>query len=225
MKSIVQIELTNHCNRRCSYCGQINMKRDRGFMSLDTVYRCIDILHQLKQTTVGLHHFGESLLHPQFLDIVSILNPRNITPWLNTNGDLLTDSFIERLAKVKLQHLVISGHAEQAKIVEKYKKCSQAGIKAWWQNPMADNASNLANQVTLANATDNSFAPLKNPQLDCKFLREEMCCVLQNGDLVACCFDYEGITKFGNIHDAQAVDLVPKVSKLCATCPGHPSNE
>ena len=48
--------------------------------------------------------------------------------------------------------------------------------------------------------------------------------LIWNGDLVPCCVDYEGHGVFGNIMDANVLELKTPAFSLCDTCPGHPGN-
>jgi hypothetical protein len=224
MKSILQIELTNHCNRRCAYCGQVNMTRKKGFMTDETLTSCISVLQTLKQASIGVHHYGESLLHPKFLPFLRRFVDGGITPWINTNGDFLSDEMIEGISQIKGCSVTISGHAEEHIRRELWQKCVNKGIKAWWQKDVGTNASNIAGQVPFDTAFDKSYPALKDPMNHCRFLKDQIGIVLFNGDLVPCCFDYDGVGVFGNINDENAASLNPRACKICLTCPGHPGN-
>jgi hypothetical protein len=219
MKSIVQIELTNHCSRRCSYCGQSNMKRERGFMSPIILRKCIQILNTLGQFTIAIHHYGESFLHQSYIEYIDALNMHGIKPSIYTNGDFLTDAMIEKLSTRQIAELIISAHRPQESRIELWQKCSEKGIKSYWQQDITD-PLDLAGQVETA----NKLPLLQNPAKQCKFLVEERCCVLWNGDLVPCCYDYEGIGIFGNIMDDNVMKLKPFANRLCASCSGHPGS-
>ena len=93
MKRIVQIELCNHCNRRCSYCGQPTMKRERGFMSVLTLLKVIDWLKLLNQTSVGLNHYGESLMHPEFINFLDILNQNGIIDGVRARDGIIREGY------------------------------------------------------------------------------------------------------------------------------------
>lgn len=229
MKFIVQMELTNHCNRRCVYCGIPTMQRPKGFASWDVVKRTTEVLKLIGQTEgVGMHHYGESTLHPQLIDYIGYMNDNGITPFMNTNGDFLTDELIARIASVRLSSLVISGHIEREKRIALWAKCTEAGIPTWWQGDMAGDPTltNLGGQIELEikESPVLSLSPLVNPMKQCGYLSGEMGIVLWNGDLTTCCFDYEGYGKFGSIFDENVLDLKPRPFKTCLTCPGHPSN-
>jgi len=227
MKRIVQVELTNHCNRRCVYCGVPTMQRPKGFMSFDTIKRIAEVYKMIGQTELmGLHHYGESTLHPKLIDFIKYFNDNDIFPFLNTNGDFLTDELIADLSTVKLAKLTISGHNDWDTRQKLFAKCTEAGIVSAYHNDMLDNPEllNLGGQITLGNSNAYVLSQpvLTDPMTQCGFLRKEMGIVLWNGDITTCCFDYEGHGIFGNIFDDNIIGLVPKPFSVCETCPGHP---
>jgi hypothetical protein len=227
MKSIVQIELTNHCNRRCVYCGVPTMVRPKGFAEWKLIERCVEVMKEIGQTKdFGLHHFGESTMHPKLIEFIKYFNDNGMTPFLNTNGDFLTDELIAKLATVKLNPLIISGHIEYEKRVVLWQKCTDAGIPTWYHLDMLDapTLTNLGGQIELNNKESDvlKLPILTDPMTQCGFLRKEMGIVLWNGDLTVCCFDYEGHGKFGSIYDPNVAELKPQIFSTCATCPGHP---
>ena len=132
MRHVVQIELTNVCNRRCFYCGIPIMQRPKGLMTQETFDRCKWVLQHTGQKMVGMHHFGESIINPNLLSFAQQLNEMDIQPFLNTNGDLLTDDLISKLAGVRFHALTISGHMELSQRIELWQKCVNAGIANCW---------------------------------------------------------------------------------------------
>ena len=62
----VNLELTNHCNLKCSFCPTGNglMVRPRGFMDPDVFDRALETAGPLE--FVLLFQWGEPLLHPQW---------------------------------------------------------------------------------------------------------------------------------------------------------------
>jgi MoaA/NifB/PqqE/SkfB family radical SAM enzyme len=79
--AIYQIELTNHCNAQCEWCGNTGMSRKRGFMALEVFIGTLDYLQVEPPpgNTVGLHHFGESLLHPDLDSFLLLLQKKRDT--------------------------------------------------------------------------------------------------------------------------------------------------
>ena len=225
MKRIVQIELTNFCNRKCHYCGQTNMTRPKGFMEPALVDRCIDVLIKIGQIdNVGLNHYGESLLHPDFINIVEKFNTNGITPWLFTNGDYISDNMIEKLAKLTFSSIVISSHMPKAERQAIQKKCYDAGLPAYWQPDYTpESLISIGNQVENVGG-DRGKPPLKDPANQCAFLKNDWGIVLWNGDLVPCCIDYDAKGMFGNIMDGNSHDLHSAIFNICSQCPGHSGN-
>ena len=222
MKNIVQIELTNHCNRHCNYCGNRLMKRPRGFADDRLIDRCIEVMQQLGQTSVGLNHYGESLLHPKLIEYIARFNAGGITPFLYTNGDLLTDDLIDQLATVRIDPLVISFHMEREKRIALWYKCKDR-FPSFWQPEDSSSFINLAGQIPIEFAPDGG-PPLTDPARQCMFITQKRGIVLWNGDITVCCPDYEGYGVFASIYDDNILDIDPVPFSLCKTCPGHPGN-
>ena len=224
MKKIVQIELTNACNRSCTYCGIPTMTRKKAFMTQATFSRCVDVLQELGQDEVGINHYGESTMHPKYVEFIRQLNDKGIKPFIYTNGDFLTDELIAELATCKLKFLIISGHMLMEERVALWEKCQVAGIaESYYQVTLTEqNTLSLAGQRLVG--VDAGETPLIDPQNHCRFLVEEMAVVLVNGDLTPCCVDYDGKGVFGSIFNFDVAKQKTPAFSLCDTCPGHPGN-
>lgn len=72
--AIYQIELTNYCNSACKWYNNKTMKRERGFMSQDIFLRAVSLLEKELPVNgvIGLHHFGESFLHPDIRQYIHV---------------------------------------------------------------------------------------------------------------------------------------------------------
>lgn len=93
--TISQIELTNYCNLKCPMCPRTEyMTRDVEFMSVDLFNKIINDLNLCNPrnggTEINLHHFGESLFHPQLKEILDICNKNKIGTLIGSNGTSLT---------------------------------------------------------------------------------------------------------------------------------------
>jgi radical SAM protein with 4Fe4S-binding SPASM domain len=105
---VFQIELTNHCPMTCQMCPRTHaMERPLGYMPLETFQRIVD---QASGSTRGvfLHHFGDSLLHPQLGDCVGYAAAEGIRTRLSANPGLLTKSRIKAIVDGGLSELVLS---------------------------------------------------------------------------------------------------------------------
>ena len=81
----VYLEITNACNLNCSFCTN---KKGTTFMSLDDID---NYLNQIKEfgNYIYLHVLGEPLLHPNFDQILKLLDEKDFNLQLVTNGILL----------------------------------------------------------------------------------------------------------------------------------------
>lgn len=220
MKLIWQIELTNHCNRRCHYCGQANMTRDKGFMTEEILRAALDVTQSFGHKTIMLHHYGESLMHPRYLESIQIANDYGLAVEIYTNGDLLTDSILGRLSQLKIYRMIISGHGNMQARMALANHVRTFGIEVNYQVDIAANASNIAGQIPIK-TWDAELPPLTDPATQCSFLRDDVGIVLWNGDVVPCCYDYDGLSIYGHITDPDIKTKTARPRRICATCPGH----
>jgi radical SAM protein with 4Fe4S-binding SPASM domain len=108
-----QIELTNHCPMRCSFCprgipGRI--KRPKGYMELDLFRRILRQLHpsQASYRFLELHHLGESLLHPQVVRFVEEASKAGLPTEMSVNPSLLEPKLARGLLSAGIRRLVVS---------------------------------------------------------------------------------------------------------------------
>jgi radical SAM protein with 4Fe4S-binding SPASM domain len=105
---VFQIELTNHCPMTCPMCPRTTqMTRPLGYMSYATYAR---ILGEIRESTarVFLHHFGDSLLHPEIGRFIQLASEHHIESHLSANPILLTQPRVEALVDNGLGELVLS---------------------------------------------------------------------------------------------------------------------
>src|SRR5947209_63052 len=86
---IYQVELSSHCNMKCSYCPHPNMKRDKGYMTEEVLRACIDRVKAQKGSRLVLHHFGEPLLHPQLEERLEQVAAAGLNIQFSSNSLLL----------------------------------------------------------------------------------------------------------------------------------------
>jgi|SRR3989344_2356351 len=105
---IENIELISCCNLKCRMCVEAP-KRSKSFISLGEVKQIVEENYDLlKGEYIWLHHFGEPLLHPEIIEIISYLVSKGINPRLSTNATLLNREFSEKLVKSGLKEIVFS---------------------------------------------------------------------------------------------------------------------
>jgi len=99
----VALELTNACNLNCVMCFRTRMKRPKGFMEVTEARRAIDQVKYFPKSLFLPQGFGESLLHPDFLDILAYA--RSVIPnriILITNGTRLEKDVSREIVKRRL---------------------------------------------------------------------------------------------------------------------------
>jgi MoaA/NifB/PqqE/SkfB family radical SAM enzyme len=102
---ITHLVITRRCNLACGYCFEYD-KTSKPVAMADLEAR-IDHLAKLRSVFVTLTG-GESLLHPQVAELVAYVRAKGMTPFLNTNGYLLTKKIIEDLNAAGLYGMQLS---------------------------------------------------------------------------------------------------------------------
>jgi len=104
---IVDIELTNHCNLKCLFCGQQNMKREKGFISEKIFKKVVDECAK-HNTPIRLIRWGEPFLHPKILKFIEYIKNKNLPLHITTNGLSFKEGDIEAIVRLGLDSLIIS---------------------------------------------------------------------------------------------------------------------
>ena len=105
----MQIEISSLCNKNCKRCYRTKSARQIGNMSLDIFKESIDKIEDSKKLTKFLYlaGFGESLLNPNFWDMVRYARIKNFSLMLPTNGTLLNEDTIAKMRMLNSVHLSI----------------------------------------------------------------------------------------------------------------------
>jgi len=116
MYSRVYIEITNICNKSCSFCH--GTKRAPKIMSFDEFDKITDKLKGITQY-LYLHILGEPLLHPQITDFITCASKKGFKVAVTTNGTLLK-TVGDTLIKSGIYKVNISVHSFEDEKGEKY---------------------------------------------------------------------------------------------------------
>jgi len=107
------IGVTQRCNQACVFCLDSN-RRGESDPTLDTLLSDFDTLAR-RGVREAVLMTGESVLRPDFPEILKGLADRGIRPTLTTNGTLLADERrLGRLLELGLRHYNVSVHAVDA---------------------------------------------------------------------------------------------------------------
>lgn len=115
---IFNIELTNRCPFKCVMCARTNnMTRAEGIMSRETFRKIIDEVvretpEHARSPGIWMHHFGESLVHPEFDVLMRHAAERGVTTRLSINPLMLKADIATRLlsARPGTLYLSLDGH-------------------------------------------------------------------------------------------------------------------
>jgi len=100
------VELTNVCNLRCEMC--YSNKRPKGFMETKLFKRVVDELAALQVQALSLHYGGESLLHPNFPELLEYATNHNLTVGWYDNGMLFTEEITDLTVELGVDEVVFS---------------------------------------------------------------------------------------------------------------------
>ena len=181
---VFQAEVTNHCNAACWYCPHRTHERARGFMSEDT-FRAV--LRACANRELGMHHFGEPLLHPDIVGLVHVAAQAGFRVGFSTNGEFLTQELLDELARAGLAWLRL--HTDPCRVrIAAFRP--PAGLVFTEHTITAANDAPVKPMVGFS-----GHIPLekRKDHSRCSFLRDDWCVVLWDGSIAMCCHDIEGI--------------------------------
>ncbi len=117
---VVMIEPTNICNLRCPLCpsGNGSLKRDKGYMSLETFQSIINQIHKHSMMIV-LWNQGEPFLNDHILKMIQYASDFGLFTLLSTNGNVDTDA--KGIIKSGLDSLIISLDGASQETYNKYR--------------------------------------------------------------------------------------------------------
>ena len=96
---LVDIELTNHCNLNCIFCGQQTMTRPKGFIS-DEVFRKVVEECSEFNTPIRFIRWGEPFLHPKIIEFCEYIKSKGLLVHITNNGLAIKQSQMKPLIEV-----------------------------------------------------------------------------------------------------------------------------
>lgn len=119
------VEITNICNRSCSFCP--GTKREPRRMTTDEFAHILDQLHGLTEY-IYLHVMGEPLTHPQLCDFIAMAADVGFKCSITTNGTLLS-KMGDRLLESGVYKINVSIHSFEEGTREEYLSYINSCIK------------------------------------------------------------------------------------------------
>lgn len=87
----LEIELVSACNLRCVYCPRQYLPDLKGYMDGALFRKMIDEAADHPETVIVLHRRGESMLHPQFKDMLRYVSGKFKEIQMATNATVLSE--------------------------------------------------------------------------------------------------------------------------------------
>jgi MoaA/NifB/PqqE/SkfB family radical SAM enzyme len=224
------LELTNRCNLRCTFCptGNGRLERPRGFMDERLFRRALAGAGPLE--FVLLFQWGEPLLHPRFFELARLARSRGARTLVTTNATLLDERRVRRLLDAGLDRVTVSvdGDATTHEAVRGVPLSRTiaaierlVAARDARRSETAIDVSMVVAPETEAGARD--FAERFRGQVDrvqriplltagtrrtrCREPWRGGLVVLQDGRVTACCVDHEGALALGDANRESLQDI------------------
>lgn len=151
---IHQIEPTNQCNLSCMMCPRKdNMTRKVGLMEIALFHKIIDEIanfpEKVKEKELELFHFGESLFHPHFPEMIRYASAQELKPVLSINPMNLSQEHIEILPQCMPHKIIVSLDSMEAKKLQRIR-----GPKADLTKSVTNTELLLQSNLRQGNITD-----------------------------------------------------------------------
>lgn len=106
---LISLELTNACNARCIMCPRDQLTRKIGNLSMDVVEKLCKDAYKKPLRKINLFGFGESLLHPKLIEIITYIKKAlpEVELNLSTNAQLLDDELASKLLASRVDKINI----------------------------------------------------------------------------------------------------------------------
>lgn len=204
--SWIDINVTELCNRKCIFCPRVDpdfYPNQNLHISLDLVHKMADELRALNyQGAIVLCGFGEPLLHPQIVEVVSAFGSA-IRVEIVTNGDHLTADMIRRLHDAGAAYFVVSMYDGPHQVAPFKAMFAEAGcnedmylLRDRWHSAEDGFGLKLTNRAGTINVGIQDKVDVTHP---CHYPAYSMT-IDWNGDVLLCVQDWHKKVKMGNIY-------------------------
>lgn len=94
---LIDLSITNYCERGCSFCYRNTSRSDASFMSIADVEKVVSQALACGTMQIALGG-GNPNQHPQFVEILKLIREHDIVPSYTTNGDGLSEDVLQATA-------------------------------------------------------------------------------------------------------------------------------
>lgn len=188
--SFVEFNVSNYCNRDCSFCPLVKPK-DTEFMPFELFKKAIDELHDLEFSgLIGFSGFCEPTLHSRIADF--ILYTRTVIPEvtivINSNGDNITKESAYEYKTVGLSYLIVSAYDKATHTrIDEFSDDDYILVNKRYDGDMIKNNRAGALYTAVHNIDNPCYYPFYMVYID------------WNGDVLFCSHNYDKEGLLGNI--------------------------
>lgn len=216
MIRLYNLEFTNACTAKCSYCphGQGTLTRKKTMLTDKNFNNIIDYLQYSKQTEIQVSGLGEPLLHKkaiQYLqDLCAIVKVQ-----LNTNGLLLSQEKYDTLTKAGISRIIVNYLAHNLNPYTLINRHTDNLYYMCLDKTKEDKANGLVYKEL------HSWGEDKAKIRDCNFISDDWVSVDSEGVIQRCCIAYNSdypITTIDKLHEYNSVKDI--IHPKCNTCTG-----
>ncbi len=109
LPSVLRLGITNRCTARCFYCPRESIHAGgSGYMDFGLYRKLIDHASDHGIKDVGFALWGEPLLHPRILEMISYAHGKGLRARISTNAIALNNELSDRLLAYPLKSVEIS---------------------------------------------------------------------------------------------------------------------
>jgi len=202
--TVVELNPSERCTRHCDFCPRGHgYKNQSKYLTIGTSARIATELNRLNyEGDIHISGFGEPLLNARIVDNITIM--RQILPdnriALTTNGDVITDDYLDKLITAGVSFIVVSCY-EESRAKEMTDLFSRHNFKNydlrefWYKDNQTTeefieekNFNNRAGYVQEGTLHNQCYLPFYKLFID------------WNGDVLLCCNDWNKTVKSGNVN-------------------------
>ena len=187
--SILELNLTPHCNRKCNMCPRGHGYTDTGkALSLANADKLVNELKKINyEGLIILGGFGEPMLHPKWDELIPLISQGDWTIQLVTNGDLLKNQ--DQVKDIDLISVSLYDGDHQIKEFNNLLSGLNYELRPWYKNSETENLSSRGGFLDFSNA-DYLFRGC-NYTMYHLFLNHD-------GRVFTCCHDWSNDFDLGN---------------------------
>lgn len=159
----LEIELVSNCNLRCMYCPRKYLSNLSGYMDFRLFRRIIDEASKYPELAIVLHRRGESMLHPEFKEMLRYISGKFKEVQMATNATLLTkdkyEAIIDSLSFLSFS-LDVPEKYDKLRVPAKYKKVEKKILD--FLNYNEGKVRTQVSMVKTMNTTEENIQEFKN---------------------------------------------------------------